>query len=232
MGLRIKDPLGWPEDLDEARRYQASLARSVRLGDKFGMVAGVGLAYAHNETHAFVVASVLSTTNWRPVHEQQIVLPVSRSREPDMESFREGPLYVAVLERLAVEPDLILVEGHGIAHPRRFGVACYVGLTFDIPTVGVAQHWPSGCGTHPVQFQGGLRRGNISAIRHDPSGDRVGSEVCTQDHEEPLRVSPGHRVSVEDATSLVLRCSPWMRVPEPLRAAEAKALSMRDTGVP
>jgi deoxyribonuclease V len=228
VGLRTKTTIEVPEDLEAASRIQTSCSQHVRLGAQFRYVAGAYLAYSKGEDQAFVVVSVLSTSNWRVVHEQKAAMPVLRPRIADMDSFREGPLFVEVIERLALEPDLILVHGHGIAHPRRFGVACHVGLSFDLPTIGVGIYWPTGCGLDHARFQGnGLKRGNTSAIRHDPSGDKVGAEVCTQDNEPPLRISPGHRVSVDDATSFVLRCSPWRQLPEPLFAAQTQAVAMQ-----
>jgi deoxyribonuclease V len=143
-----------------------------------------------------------------------------------MLGFREGPLCIEVLKKLVVDPDLILVDGTGIAHPRRFGLACHVGYTLDFPTVGIAQTWPSGCRQTPATLP--KKRGSKAALLHDPSGDRVGFEVYTQDNTEPVYVSPGHRVSVEDAVSLVLRCSPWFKSAEPLRRARQLANTFRD----
>lgn len=231
MGLRCSTRIEVPKDLEDAHRIQTASARLVRLGDQFRHVAGAALVYSKDESEAFVVVSVLSTTNWRVVHEQKARLPVLQPRVEEMDGFREGPLFLEVLERLAIEPDVILVRGHGIAHPRRFGVACHVGVSLDLPTIGVAFYWPSGCGLDQVQFPGsGLKRGNTSAIRHEPSGDRVGAQVCTQDNDAPLRVSPGHRMSVDDAISIVLRCSPWRQYPEPLRAANEQARAMLQSG--
>lgn len=227
MTLHRRTTLDVPETTEDAKRIQTEAARLVRLGEQFRHVAGASLVYSKDESEAFVVVSVLSTTNWRVVHEQKARLAVVQPRVEDMDGFREGPLFLEVLERLAIEPDVILVRGHGIAHPRRFGVACHVGVSLDLPTIGVAFYWPPGCGLDQAQFPGsGLKRGNTSAIRHDPSGDRVGAQVCTQDNEAPLHVSPGHRMAVDEAISIVLRCSPWRQYPEPLRAANEQARAM------
>jgi len=223
--MRIVVSIPDPHDPEEARAVQASHARLVRTGMGFRNVAGVALAYSPDESEACVVASVLSTTNWKTVQEQRAVLPVSRPRDSEMQGFREGPLMLHVLERLAIEPDLILVLGDGVAHPRRFGLACHVGVAIDHPTVGVSVLWPPGTRRPAVSFAGSLRRGTKTAMCHDPSGDIVGFALCTQDNQDPIYVSPGHRVSPEDAVALALRAAPWFRMPEPLRVAEMAARS-------
>lgn len=142
--MQVKVAIPDPSDGAEARDVQSSHAKLVRLGMRFRNVAGVAVAYSADEMEACVVASVLSTTNWKTVHEQRATLPVQRPRDPEMQGFREGPLMLAVLARLAVEPDLILVSGDGVAHPRRFGLACHVGVALDHPTIGVSSLWPPG----------------------------------------------------------------------------------------
>lgn len=215
MPLEIRKRVPEEGDLDE---IQKQMGRLVHLGTQFKYVAGVALAFSPQEDQAYVVASVLSTTNWRVIADQRLVLPVLRSREPDYESFREGPLMLEALQRLSIVPDIIFVQGHGIAHPRRFGVASYVGVSFDHPTVGVGDLWPSGC-TSVSATVSGARRGNKTAVLHPPSYDHVGWALHSQDQQEPIYVSPGHRVSVTETAELALRCSPWSREPEPLRAA-------------
>jgi deoxyribonuclease V len=185
-------------------------------------VAGVAVAYSADESEACIVASVLSTTNWKVVHEQRATLPVPRAREPEMQGFREGPMILDVLTKLAIEPDMIFVLGDGIAHPRRFGLACHVGVALDHPTVGVSSLWPPGTRMATTVTRV-MSRATKTALRHDPNGDVVGYVVCTQDNQPPIHVSPGHRVSVDDAVSFVLRAAPWYRLPEPLRRAEEAA---------
>lgn len=224
--MDVRNEIPEPQSDEEARALQVELARRVRLGAEFKNVAGVDIAYSKDDQRAYVAAVVLSTTTWKPVHDQKAVLPVTRRYESGMLGFREGPLMVEVLSRLAVEPDFIMVDGNGLAHPRRFGSACHVGLALDHPTVGVAKTWPSGCRATNVNFRG-QPRGAKAALVLDEGGHRVGYELFTQPNTNPVYVSPGHRVSVEDAASLVLRCAPNYRFPEPLRAADQLANAFR-----
>lgn len=228
--LEVRNPIPFPDTAEEGHEIQARLSRLVRLGDRFRNVAGVDVAYSRDDRWGYAVAVVLSTTNWSVVHSQRAKLEVPWGYEAGMLGFREGPLLVEVLTRLSVDPDLILVDGCGIAHPRRFGLACHVGYALELPTIGVAKTWPPGCRQTPATLP--KRRGSKAALLHDPSGDRVGFEVHMQDNAGPVYVSPGYRVSVEDATSLALRCTPWFKNPEPLRQAEQLATAFRDEDTP
>lgn len=228
--MRRVHEVPFPKSTEEGHEIQTLLARSVRLGDRFRTVAGVDVAYSRDDTWAYAVAVVLSTTNWSMVHSQRVKLGVPWAYESGMLGFREGPLAVEVLTRLAIEPDLVLVDGCGVAHPRRFGLACHVGFVLDFPTVGVAKTWPAGC--RQVAATIPKKRGSKAALLHDPSGDKVGFEVHMQDNANPVYVSPGYRVSVEDAASLALRCSPWFKTPEPLRQADQLARAFRDEDAP
>lgn len=223
--LQVRNQIPNPETTDEAHKLQTRLAYEIRFGGQFKTVAGVAIAYSKDGERAYVAATVLSTTNWRPVSQQLADLPVTRPYEAGMLEWRDAPLMVEALTRLPVEPDLIVVDGTGIAHPRKFGTACHVGYALDYATVGMTELWPSGCRDIAAIVE--KRRGNKTALLHETSGDKLGYQVHTQNALEPIFVSPGHRVSVDDATSLVLRCTPWLRIPEPLRAARDAADKFR-----
>lgn len=224
--LSVRYEVDAPQTEEEAHEIQRQLAKKVRLGDQFRTVVGVDVAYSRDDKWGYAAATVLSTNNWSTTHSQRLKLPVTRRYESGMFGFREAPLLVQVLCKLAVEPDLIIVDGNGLAHPRRFGLACHVGYVLDFPTIGVAKTWPSGCRQTPATLP--KKRGSKAALLHDPSGDRVGFEVHTQENTKPIYVSPGHRVSVEQAASLALRCAPWFRNPEPLRQADQLANKFRE----
>ena len=224
--MKIRRQIPEPSGPEEAVEIQSTHAREVHLGQGFHLVAGVDVAYSRNDERAYVAACTLSTSNWSVVHEQRRVLPVARRYESGFLGFREGPLVLEALLQLPSEPDLILVDGNGIAHPRKFGLACHVGVALDHPTIGVAKTWPRGC----VQIQaeiGEPRRGTKVAILHEKSKEPVGWQLVTQAEVDFVYVSPGHRVGLEDAATLVLKCSPWYRLPEPLRAAHRVAQEMR-----
>jgi deoxyribonuclease V len=135
---------------------------------------------------------------------------------PGLLGFREVPCLLEAFEGLRRVPDLILVDGHGIAHPRRFGVATHLGLELGLPTVGCGKSRLVGEHREP-----GLRRG--SRTRLVERGEVIGSCLRTRDGVRPVYVSVGHRVDLESAVRLVLRATGRYRLPEPIRAAHRTA---------
>jgi len=139
---------------------------------------------------------------------------------PGLLSFRESPAGLAAWERVRTRPDCLLCDGHGYAHPRRFGFACHFGLLVDLPTIGCAKSILVG------EYQRlGTKRGCVSDLVHD--GDVVGVAVRTREATSPVFVSVGHRISLSRAVETVLACSPRYRIPEPIRQAHALVNHLR-----
>lgn len=136
---------------------------------------------------------------------------------PGLLSFREIPPLLEARKKLRHEPDIILCDGQGIAHPRGMGLASHLGLVLGIPTIGCAKSPLYGEFKEP-----GADRGSTSPIR-DPNGDTIGSVVRTRNRTRPLYVSVGHLISLKKAVSVVLASSNRFRIPEPLRAAHRLA---------
>ena len=224
--LRVRNELIEPESTEDLLAEEVMLARKIRLGEQFQNVAGVSIVYGKpHDGHVvgYCVAQVLSTSTWRPVAEQKQYDAFDTDYDSPWRPVQEAHLMTQVLQKLHIEPDLIFVSGNGIAHPRKFGLASRVGYMLDHPTIGVSPLWPPGCGqTHMVMVK---NRGARAAIKHDPSLDHVGSELYTHDNQDPIYVSPGHRVSVSDAAAFALRCAPIYRLPEPIRRSQEAALS-------
>ncbi len=131
---------------------------------------------------------------------------------PGLLSFREIPMLLTAWEKLRRKPDVILVDGIGIAHPRRLGIASHLGLVLDIPTVGVAKSVLVGTYEEP-----GEEPGSASPLIY--KGETVGMALRTKRNVKPVFVSPGHRVTVEEAVELVRSCVRKHRLPEPTRFA-------------
>ena len=144
---------------------------------------------------------------------------------PGLLTFREGPILLRALRRLRRRPDVLLVDGQGIAHPRGMGLAAHVGILLDLPSVGCAKSLLAG--EHaPV----GRHRGAWSPLRL--GGEVVGAVVRTREGVRPVVVSPGHRMDVETAVAVVLGCSRGYRIPEPLRLCHADAGRLRREAAP
>src|SRR4051812_18159736 len=187
---------GWNLSLDEARRVQETLAEQVARRDDLGSirtVAGVDLAYPRTATgvvsgRAAVV--VLAFPGLEIVEEHVVTRPVTFPYIPGLLSFREAPIALAALQQMRVQPDLLFVDGHGIAHPRRFGIASHLGVLLDLPTIGIAKSILVGQATEPGPLPGDtalLVAGN----------ETIGTALRTRPRSRPIYVSPGHRLSPE-----------------------------------
>ncbi|GII58320.1 endonuclease V [Planotetraspora thailandica] len=175
------------------------------------LVAGVDVAYAGDRLAAAVV--VLGGPTLEVVEQVTVPGRVAFDYVPGLLAFRELPSLVEALERLTVTPDLIVCDGYGVAHPRRFGLACHLGVLTGLPTVGVAKTAFVGSHEEP-----GRERGSWSELRLD--GDVVGRVLRTQDRIKPVFVSTGHAVDLETACHNVLALTPHHRLPETTRAAD------------
>lgn len=205
-----------PLDRETARGHQRALAASVELNDRLGAidtVAGVDVAFRDRGALAQAGAAVLTYPGLEPIERVAVQLPARYPYIPGLLALRELEPVQAALERLTSMPDVILCDGQGIAHPRRCGIACHLGLALDRPTVGVAKTRLVGTHTTP-----GPERGADAPL--EQAGDTVGAVLRTRACVRPVYVSPGHRVSLLTATALALACAPRYRLPEPLRAAD------------
>ena len=133
---------------------------------------------------------------------------------PGLLSFREAPAILEVLCQLSEKPDLLLVDGHGLAHPRRFGLACHLGVLSDMPAIGVAKSPLVGTFEEPA-----IERGAWAPLVD--RSETIGAVLRTQRAVRPVFVSVGHRISLKTAIELVLRCASRFRLPEPIRSADA-----------
>ena len=135
---------------------------------------------------------------------------------PGLLSFRESPIILAACEELSITPDLILVDGQGVAHPRRFGLASHLGLFLDVPTIGCAKSRL--CGRHEVPE---VERGSYAEL---VDGDEtIGVALRTKLGTNPIYVSVGHKIDLETAIYWVLECGRGYRLPEPTRLAHLAA---------
>lgn len=176
-------------------------------------VAGVDVAYAKEENRLVAAVVVLDARTLKPVqiasHEGEATFPYI----PGLFSFRELPPVLEALRKLAIPPDLIVCDGQGLAHPRRFGLACHLGVVTGIPTIGCAK--TRLLGTHGFL---GPNRGDCQDLVEEE--EVIGQALRTQIGKNPVFVSVGHKVSLETATEWVLRLAPTYRLPETTRAAD------------
>jgi deoxyribonuclease V len=183
-------------------------------------LAGVDCAFSADGERC-LAAVVLWDLETRAVLEQRSAsAPLRFPYVPGLLSFRETPAILAALRRLRATPDALLVDGHGFAHPRRFGIACHLGVLTGIPTLGVAKSRLIGAHAEP-----GAARGSAAPLLHD--GARIGTVVRTREGSKPLYVSVGHLVDLESAVALVLAACDGHRLPEPTRRADRAVAELK-----
>ncbi len=221
----------WDLTPDEARRLQKELAPEVSQVDDLGelkTVAGLDLGYPRTATGEEVgraAVVVLQYPSLEPVEERITLRPVSFPYVPGLLSFREAPVGLAALSELTTAPDLIVVDGQGRAHPRRFGIACHLGVLLDRPTIGCAKSILCGHADEP-----GPNPGDWTPLVH--RDEVIGAVVRTRANIKPVYVSVGHKISLETAVKIVTACLRGYRLPEPTRLADRLASQRGQPRVP
>ncbi|MEV0460764.1 endonuclease V [Catellatospora methionotrophica] len=205
----------WPADEAEALRQQLALRERVEPGGPLTArtVAGLDVSYDGETGRAVAAVVVLDLATLTVVETATATGAVTFPYVPGLLAFRELPLLADALERLTVTPDVLVCDGYGVAHPRRFGLACHLGVLTGLPAFGVAKTPFTAAFAEP-----GPRRGDWSPLTED--GDVLGRVLRTQPRVKPVFVSVGHRIDLDTATALTLTLSPRFRLPETTRQAD------------
>ncbi len=213
MDYQIHHPHSWSMTPTEAVALQRDLAGVVcaePLSRPVQTVAGIDVSVREGWAQTAIVVlrlpelTVVDRAVWRG--------PVAYPYIPGLLSFREMPAILPALDRLTVCPDVMMTDSQGLAHPRRFGLACHLGVLLDRPTLGVGK--TRLIGTHaPLGPEKGVR----AALLH--RGERIGTVLRTRAGAGPVYVSIGHRITLEEAEALTLACAPRYKIPEPTRLA-------------
>ncbi|MDQ3856106.1 MAG: endonuclease V [Chloroflexota bacterium] len=203
-----------PAEAVQAQKRLAPLVRIESVTSPVRTVAGFDLSF--RDGMALAAAVVVEVGSLQTVDEATVHLPVSFPYVPGLLSFREAPAILAAYAKLLTHPDVLMLDGQGLAHPRRFGIACHVGVALGVPSLGAAKSPLIGKGVAP-----GPERGSTAPIVH--RGDTVGVALRTRAGTKPVYVSVGHLITLEESVDLVLRLSPRWRVPEPTRRAHILA---------
>jgi len=180
------------------------------------LVAGVDAAFPEGGATTRAAVVVMRYPELEVIETASCEQPTPLPYIPGLLSFRELPAIVGALERLSTSPELVLCDGQGRAHPRRFGIACHLGVTTGLATIGVGKSRLCGRSETP-----GAEKGDVADLLNGE--EVIGRVLRSRSRVRPIYVSVGHRVGLDTAVDLVLACTPRFRLPEPVRAADRLA---------
>ncbi len=209
----------WQVTPAEARAIQERLRFRVETADRLGpvrRVAGVDVGFEEGGTVTRAAVAVLEFPSLELLETAVARLPTRFPYVPGLLSFREIPAVLKAMEQLNTAPDLLLCDGQGIAHPRRFGIACHLGIWTGIPAIGVAKSRLLGTHEEPA-----MEKGSWTPLMD--GAERIGAVLRSRSGVRPLYISSGHRISLQTAIDYVLACTTKYRLPETTRHAHRLA---------
>jgi len=222
----------------QASALQKRLAPKVRftpLKKRPKLIAGLDCAFSRDGEKIIAVVVVLKAVGFELIETKSAVRKVVFPYIPGLLSFREGPVCIAAVEKLKSRPDLFIVDGQGIAHPRRLGLAAHLGLLLDKPTVGCAKSRLTGTFEEP-----GVEKGSYSFLKDKKrkmhkealelqvtENEIIGAVVRTRINVKPVFVSVGNKCLLDDAIKIILACAARYRLPEPTRLAHQTVSRLR-----
>ena len=216
-------PHAWDLSPKEAIAVQQLWRQRVITRDQLGpvaTVAGVDVGFEDDNRVTRAAIVVLSYPELEPVDSALVKIPTSYPYIPGLLSFREMPAILIAYEQLQIKPDLVLCDGQGTAHPRRFGIACHLGVWLDVPTIGVGK-------TRLIGTHAAVPEAKGAWVPLLDKGEQVGAVLRSRQHVKPIYVSPGHRISLESSVDWVMRCVTRYKLPETTRYAHNLASNLK-----
>lgn len=207
------------EDAEAVQREMAStVSTATAVSKRPNFVAGVDVSPPDAAGKVQAAVALLSLPDLEVVQVRRADSHITVPYIPGLLAFRVGPVMLEAVALLDRAPDFFIVMGHGLAHPRRFGLACYLGVFADLPTIGCAGTPLTGTSVAPAREAGAW-----SPVEED--GEVIGAVLRTREGTRPVHVSVGHKLDLESAVKLTLACCAGYRMPEPLREARRAARS-------
>lgn len=215
--MQVREFHAWAVTPGEAMQIQEAVRAKVLPRGRvtaLRLVAGADAAFDLRANRIYAGIAVLAFPSLEIVETATISREVTFPYVPGLLSFREAPALLQAFTQLMTEPDLIFIDGHGLSHPRKAGIACHIGVLLDRPAIGCAKSLLVGAYREP-----GSARGSTAELR-DKEGTLIGAVVRTRDRVKPVFVSIGHKVGLAEAVRLTLACGKGYRIPEPTRQAD------------
>jgi len=213
--MKMRKSHEWDLSCKEAIEIQRQLASQVRftaMKKRPKIIAGLDCAFSKDGKWIFASAVVIDISDFSIIETAIASRKVDFPYIPGLLSFREAPVCIDAIEKLKTTPDIFIADGQGFAHPRRFGIACHIGVLVDKPTVGCAKSRLIGTFDEP-----GRLKGNYSQLLDEK--EPIGAVLRTRTDVKPVYVSVGHKCTLEDAISIILECTTKYRLPESSRLA-------------
>ena len=212
----------WNLSYSEARDCQRNLASKVRFTPLKGapkLVGGIDCAFSRDGGKIIAAVVVLKKPDLALVETTNAVRKITFPYIPGLLSFREAPVCIAAVEKLRSRPDVFIIDGQGIAHPRRLGLAAHLGLFFDRPTIGCAKSRLVGIYEEPEQQKGAYTLLKDRKPKPSRQYETIGAVLRTRTDVKPVFVSVGNKCLLKDAIEITLGCAVKYRLPEPTRLA-------------
>ncbi|HRD02734.1 MAG TPA: endonuclease V [Candidatus Saccharicenans sp.] len=212
-----------PPDFARARQIQEELLSQLKLQpleNKPSFIAAADATFSGEKVLAAVL--LFAFPELKLLETQVVCQPISFPYRPGYLSFREGPAILTGLSKLSHQPDLVLLDGQGIAHPKKMGLATFVGIISGLPSVGCAKSHLVGRYQEPER-----EKGCLSPI--ELKGEIVGYCFRSRTGVKPIFISPGHLINLEDSLRIIQDCLRTYRLPEPLRQAHQVTTRLRQS---
>ncbi len=228
--MKTKKLHSWNLSYSDARDLQESLASKVQfipLKKQPELIAGIDCAFSKDGKKIIAAVVVLKLPDFTPVETTTALRKVTFPYIPGLLSFREAPVCIAAVEKLKTKPDLFIIDGQGIAHPRRLGLAAHLGLFFDKPTIGCAksrligrfEETPLEKGAYTLLKNKKRMKPDTQYTIRNTQYETIGAVVRTRTNVKPVFVSVGNKCLLKDAIKITLACAVKYRLPEPTRLA-------------
>ena len=221
--MKIKQIHNWNVNTEQAKAIQLELKDRIRLRkleSPIRFVAGCDVSYSKQTEMCFAAVAVFKFPELNIVEQTEASGTINFPYVPGYLTFREAPILLKAFEKLEQAPDLVLFDGQGIAHPRQMGLAAHLGLILDLPSIGCAKSVLIGDFEQPEDIQGSwtelIYRNKV-----------IGAVVRTRDRVKPLFISPGYKITIDEAIEWVLRACTKYRIPEPIRTSHIAVTQLR-----
>ena len=207
-----------PLPVRDAFKFQEQLSKKVvarKTFKKIRKVAGADLSILSKHKKLICGIIVYSYPKLEVLEKVHTVVDENFPYIPGLLAFREGPAIIEAFNKIKNKPDLIILDGQGVAHPRHFGIACHIGVILNIPSIGVAKKKLYGVYSEP-----GRQKGEWNELKDNKNGDTIGAVLRTRDNVKPVFVSIGNKIDLLSSVNIVLNCTSGYRIPEPTRQAD------------